>query len=67
MGVLVNYITQKWRAQRDDLVGGWCVTPDADGRTLSEGAPALAQFVSKGIADHIAQLHNAWLDNQEKQ
>ncbi|MEU9404747.1 hypothetical protein AB0E08_03390 [Streptomyces sp. NPDC048281] len=63
MGAIVNFLTQKWRAQPDDMIGGWCVTPAADKRTPAEGAPSLADFASEEIARHVSELHNQWLED----
>jgi len=63
MGALVNFLTQKWRAQEDNLIGGWCVTPAGDPRTPAEGAPSLADFSTEQMARHVAELHNNWLDD----
>lgn len=57
-----NYLTDRWRAQEDDLIGGWCVTAEADKRTPAEGAPTLADFCTQEMAQHIAEIHNDWLD-----
>jgi hypothetical protein len=64
MGAIVNYLSQRWRAQPDDMIGGWCVTPEADKRTPAQGAPQLADFSTEELARHIAQLHNVWLQSR---
>lgn len=53
--------TLRWRAQPNDVIGGWCVTAEDDSRTPAEGSPGFADFVSQEIAEHIAALHNASL------
>ncbi|MFJ8930630.1 hypothetical protein ACIRLA_29010 [Streptomyces sp. NPDC102364] len=63
MGALVDFRTQKWRAQKDDLIGGWCVTPAADKRTPAAGAPSLADFCTEEMAQHVAEIHNNWLED----
>lgn len=55
---------KRWRAQPDDLIGGWCVTFEYDERTPAEGAVSFADFCSKLAAVHIAGLHNQWLEEQ---
>ncbi len=66
MGALVNAIAQRWRAQEDDLCGGWCVTLEGDQRSPAEGARPIAFFCEKEEAKHIARLHNEWLENGGK-
>lgn len=51
----------RWRAQPDDVIGGWCVTLEDDKRTPAEGAVQLADFVVERTAKHIADCHNTWL------
>ena len=51
----------RWRAQPEDTVGGWCVTPADDPRKPSEGARMICDFPNEAAAKHIANLHNAWL------
>ncbi|MGK5496362.1 DUF2493 domain-containing protein [Streptomyces sp. URMC 125] len=58
----VNWLGVPWKAQEDDLIGGWCVTPLEDSRTPAEGAPTIADFVSEDDARHIADVHNKWLE-----
>lgn len=65
MGAVVNFLMQRWRAQEDDLIGGWCVTPAGDARTPAEGAPEIANFISREAAEHIALIHNNWLESTE--
>jgi hypothetical protein len=55
----------RWYAMLDDMIGGWCVM-NAD-KSPSEsnfvsGEWQVVRFTSKGIAQHIANLHNDWLD-----
>ncbi len=67
MGALVDFRSQRWRVQADDLIGGSCITPAADPRKPSEGAPSLGSFLTEEIAAHIVLLHNAWLETGEQQ
>lgn len=53
-----------WRAQPDDLIGGWCITLAEDPRTPAEGAPSLADFCDEPWAVHVAELHNKWLEEK---
>lgn len=51
-----------WRAQPEDTVGGWCITLAEDPRTPADGALAIAMFLSRDVAVHIAEIHNRSLD-----
>ena len=58
-----NPIKVRWRAQPDDLIGGWCVTfPESDERTPATGAVQVADFCREVDAQHIADIHNEWLE-----
>lgn len=59
-----DYMRQRWRAQEDDMIGGWCVTLESDERTPAEGAAQLADFCLPEVAEHIARIHNLWLEGQ---
>ncbi|MGW0087819.1 hypothetical protein ACWDWS_02190 [Streptomyces sp. NPDC003328] len=63
MGAIVNFLAQRWRAQPNNLIGGWSVTPKADARTPAGGAITLGDFSSEDIAKHVTDLHNDWLTN----
>lgn len=54
----LHLLTRPWRAQPDDTAGGWCVTLDEDPRTPGTGALAIAAFLSRDLATHIAEIHN---------
>ena len=49
-----------WYVQENDLIGGTSIMP-AD-EPPSSGWPEVAAFLSPKLAQHIAYLHNAWLD-----
>ena len=49
-----------WYARPDDLIGGWCVMPSDE--PPSSGPPEVASFASETVAQHIADLHNGWLE-----
>lgn len=57
-------LSQGWRAQPNDLIGGWCVTFIDDPRTPADGAPTIADFVSRDVAQYIADIHNDRLTNR---
>jgi hypothetical protein len=57
----LQLMTRAWRAQPEDTVGGWCITLAEDPRSPSDGALAIAMFLSQDLAVHIAQIHNASL------
>lgn len=56
----VDVLALRWRAQPDNLIGGWCITLDEPG-TPADGLPTLADFCAGEVAEHIVDLHNAWL------
>lgn len=56
-------LTRPWRAQPEDTVGGWCITLAEDPRAPSGGALAIAMFLSRDLATHIAAIHNSSLDD----
>jgi hypothetical protein len=55
-----EFMQMHWYAQPNDLIGGWCVMP-AD-EPPSGGLPEVADFLTQEAAEHIALLHNQWLD-----
>lgn len=54
-------LDQEWRAQPDDLIGGWVVCLMRDPRTPAEGCATIANFIDQETACHIAAIHNLWL------
>lgn len=53
--IMNNY----WYAKENDLIGGWCVCAiDAPPSQLGE----IGNFLFKEMAEHIAGLHNEWLE-----
>ena len=54
----LELMTQPWRAQPDTTLGGWCLTLAEDPRTTSEGALPIAVYLSREVAEHLADLHN---------
>jgi hypothetical protein len=58
--VLSESMCLRWYARPDDLIGGWCVMPVDE--PPSAGMPAVADFIMQEAAEHIARLHNQWLD-----
>lgn len=59
-----DYLSHRWFARENDIIGGWCVTPVDE--PPSHGVTEVASFTSKELADHIAFLHNQWLDSYDK-
>lgn len=53
----------RWQAAEETTIGGWCVQPEGSSPT-HEGGLEVACFVTEELAEHIADLHNAWLDAQ---
>ncbi len=58
---MTDALEVRWYAMPDDVIGGWCVMPDEKPPSL--GGFQVAEFVSRGIAEHIAELHNAYLEH----
>ncbi len=54
----LQLMERSWRAQPEDTVGGWCITLAEDPRTPADGALAIAMFLSRAVAVHIAEMHN---------
>jgi hypothetical protein len=54
----LELLTKRWRAQPEDTVGGWCITLEEDPRSPSDGALAIAMFLSEELANHISDIHN---------
>ncbi len=57
-----DYIRHRWYAMPNDLIGGYCVMPVDE--YPSQGVPEVADFTSRELAEHIANLHNEWLERQ---
>lgn len=69
-------MSSPWYAKPNDLIGGWCVmdvdlTPgQADQMEFAKGAKEfilheIGDFLTKEMAQHVADLHNAWLKSKE--
>jgi hypothetical protein len=56
----VNYEYFRWYARPNDLIGGYCVMPVDE--PPSSGIPEVADFMDEHTAQHVAKLHNDWLD-----
>lgn len=54
-----GYLDCEWFAVENDLIGGWCVMPVNE--SPSHGVPEVADFTTKELAEHIANIHNTWL------
>lgn len=55
-------LSARWTAVPNDMIGGWCVT--SNGLTPAHGGVMAADMVTREIAEHIADLHNAALDGR---
>lgn len=55
----------RWQAAEDTTIGGWCVQPEGSSPT-HEGGLELASFMTEELAEHIAYLHNEWLERGER-
>lgn len=60
-----DVLTERWYAVVNDLVGGWCVaTVDMPLSEFGSSSTAtfVGDFLTEGIARHVADLHNASLE-----
>lgn len=55
------FMEARWQAAEETSIGGWCVQPEGASPT-HEGGEEVACFVYLQDAEHIADLHNAWLE-----
>jgi hypothetical protein len=58
-------LLRRWYATPDTEIGGWVVTTSPkpyDQQDHRLGELAAANFVGEGLARHIAEIHNVWLD-----
>lgn len=46
----------QWYAKPNDLIGGWCIMPVEE--MPSQGCWTVGDFLSQGVAEHVASLHN---------
>jgi hypothetical protein len=53
-------LSLRWYAVEDDTIGGWCVMRSV--QPPSQGGYQIANFISQEIAEHIANVHNQWLE-----
>jgi hypothetical protein len=60
--VNTGYLYYRWFVVKNDMIGGWCVMPLDE--PPSYGVAPVAEFLSRECADHVAQLHNTWLDSE---
>lgn len=58
--MLKVYMQRLWYAKPNDVIGGWCVMPVDE--PPSCGMFEVVDFISQEAAEHIAMLHNAWLE-----
>lgn len=54
-----GYIDVEWYAKPNTMIGGWCVMPVDE--SPEYGIPEIGDFLSRELAEHIANLHNKWL------
>ncbi|MEV1321978.1 hypothetical protein AB0J14_38520 [Micromonospora arborensis] len=52
----VAIFAARWYAQPNDLIGGWCVM--VTDQPPSAGGTMVADFTTRAIAEHMAELHN---------
>lgn len=61
----LDFLGHQWYARENDVIGGWCVMP-VD-QPPSSGVPEVADFCTKEHAEHVAELHNRWLEAEREQ
>lgn len=54
-----GYLNYEWFAKPNGLIGGWCVMPVDE--EPEYGVTEVADFTTRELAEHIAELHNTWL------
>lgn len=54
-----GYKDVEWFVQENDIIGGWCVMPVDEPPSL--GVSEVADFTTRELAEHIANIHNTWL------
>jgi hypothetical protein len=62
-------VNLKWYPVVDDCIGGWAVShvdKPVSEHDHDEDECSLADFVDEGMAKHIAELHNVWLEGQQQ-
>lgn len=61
----LDALGQRWYVYPNDLIGGWCITnvekPPSEHNPYTFDEHMVADFVCKEVADHVVDLHNAWL------
>jgi hypothetical protein len=60
-----GYLGFRWYARENDLIGGWCVMPLDE--PPSYGVGEVADFTTRELAEHVAALHNTWLENHARE
>lgn len=60
-----DMLSVRWEAQEDDLIGGYCVMPEGSS-SPADGGMEFASMMTQGLAEHVAELHNAWLEQQPR-
>jgi hypothetical protein len=63
--VKTGYLGFRWYARENDVIGGWCVMPVDE--PPSYGVREVCDFVSRELAEHIAAVHNAWLETRAEE
>lgn len=59
-------LNTKWFPKPNDVIGGWCVM-DVDETPSTARRAEVADFIDYPIAKHIADLHNAHLEEKKCQ
>jgi len=57
-----RFLNVRWQASPNTLIGGWCIQPAGE-KPLHEGGGELGDFMTRKLAEHVVELHNATLPN----
>lgn len=63
--VMNNWRGERWRAQPENTIGGWCITVEKIPGTPADGNPPLADFSTEEVTRHLVALHNNWLEDHD--
>lgn len=55
-------VRERWFAQPENTIGGWCITLDRIDGTPADGNPTIATFLDEDAAKHMARIHNDWIE-----
>lgn len=59
-----QFLTMKWYAKENDLIGGWCIMSTDDPPSTQKGFP-IGDFLTEELTNYIVELHNAELEKKQ--